>query len=687
MVLGDPGCGKSTLVNWIAWQLAQDRPNDWTKRLDRRIPLPLIVRDLGIRPGITWDALLDTFLGLPVGKHLARDHLVRLLVDGAVFVLLDGLDEIGNLAVRRDLRDAVQDGMQRYDKCRWLLTSRIVGYEHVPFHIAPRSESARMGRRTDELLSAPDALASVQHVAPFNDEQIARFAAHWYAEREADPVRAEGGAKNLVDAVHADPATTRLARIPNLLTIMTLIHRTRARLPNGKALLYNEIAQAYLETIDDYRKLRETNDTLADKKRWLARVGFEMQLQRSAASSGEGAQEADREVLVPGDRLHAWLAKGMQASGRHVDEGDPARFIDHIKRRSGLMIERSDGQFAFTHLSFQEYFAACYLRERITSPGWILKKNIAPGTSATDLKRYAGKDIWREALVFLFELIANEVPDWKETLWKGVFGRDWQSVASTDLKKRATVCLLARLAVDPHAGLDEVLHEQAVQCCLQWELKRQKVQGARVYTGPPEVLRILLSVDPHDQIRYLGRLADVAQAANIRHLNLSHTGVTDLGPLERLTGLQELDLSNTGVTDLRPLERLTGLQWLYLGETGVTDLGPLERLTGLQSLDLRLTRVTDLGPLERLTGLQWLDLSRHPRDRPGSAGAPHRTEIALPHRHRRDRPGAAGAPHRTAMALPPRHRRDRRGGHKASKQVAHNLDTKLQTELRTTLIS
>src|SRR5512135_3611926 len=94
-------------------------------------------------------------------------------------------------------------------------------------------------------------------------------------------------------------------------------------------------------------------------------------------------------------------------------------------------------------------------------------------------------------------------------------------------------------------------------------------QAAR--SGPtdrPEVLRILLSIDPHDQIRYLERLADGAQAANIRHLDLSWTGVTDLGPLERLTGLQSLDLAGTGVTDLGPLERLTGLQLLNLAGTG-----------------------------------------------------------------------------------------------------------------------
>jgi len=58
---------------------------------------------------------------------------------------------------------------------------------------------------------------------------------------------------------------------------MALIYRVRARLPHGRALLYNEIAQAYLETIDFYRRIQTRTEPLADKKRWLSRIGFEMQ--------------------------------------------------------------------------------------------------------------------------------------------------------------------------------------------------------------------------------------------------------------------------------------------------------------------------------------------------------------------------------------------------------------------------
>lgn len=67
---------------------------------------------------------------------------------------------------------------------------------------------------------------------------------------------------------------------------MAIVHRERAHLPDGKALLYDETANAYINTIDSQRKI-EPGDALAPfgwrkRKVWLARVGFEMQQRRSA---------------------------------------------------------------------------------------------------------------------------------------------------------------------------------------------------------------------------------------------------------------------------------------------------------------------------------------------------------------------------------------------------------------------
>ncbi|MFN7269413.1 MAG: leucine-rich repeat domain-containing protein [Cereibacter sp.] len=107
-------------------------------------------------------------------------------------------------------------------------------------------------------------------------------------------------------------------------------------------------------------------------------------------------------------------------------------------------------------------------------------------------------------------------------------------------------------------------------------------------------------------------LAPLQGLTGLQDLRLDSTQVSDLAPLRGLTGLQVFSLDNTQVSDLAPLQGLAGLQTLSLNVTQVSDLAPLRGLTGLQELSLNTTRVSDLAPLRGLTGLQLLSLSATP---------------------------------------------------------------------------
>jgi internalin A len=631
VVLGDPGSGKSTLVSWIAWQLSLGRTNPWTRALGPLLPLPMVVRDLRLRDSIRFDELLEEFLRQPVAEALDRSTVERYLQNGQCLLLLDGLDEVGAEAVRQGLWLAVREGVERYPSCRWLLTSRKVGYDRVPFHVLDLDGTSRRSRSRDagnpdvslraglvlvgEEAGGPRGAvrpwAEVLYVAPFHDPQIKTFAANWYARTTEVPSAAETKAQDLLSALHSNPATLSLARVPNLLTLIALIHRIQARLPNGRAVLYDKIVEAYLESIDAYRGIQETDYTLEEKKRWLAWVGFQMQRRRGNGEAADGRKER-REVLVDEEELLAWLGEAMARSPRVQDVADPGQaaraFIDYIARRSGLLLPRGHGQYAFTHLSFQEFFAALHLLECITSPRWFDRKS-AEGGGPADLKRYADDDIWREPLVLLFGLLAGR-PEWAEELAILLFGEEFKELEQDRTSRLAIrALLLAEVSTDPHSGLPGDLRSHAWDVCWHWELSLQARKAVSWLPGGPSVAAILADADQSDQAGVWRSFQRVAATNHVTHVNLSDTHVADLSSLAELTSLQELYLFHTQVVDLSPLAGLANLQSLFLSGTQVADLSPLAGLANLQFLFLAHTSVADLSPLAQLANLGSLALS------------------------------------------------------------------------------
>lgn len=94
-----------------------------------------------------------------------------------------------------------------------------------------------------------------------------------------------------------------------------------------------------------------------------------------------------------------------------------------MARRGGLLLPRGEGLHAFVHLSFQEYFCACFLADRIVSPAFVKQGASSDGSVSRDfLRRWGGESVWRETLVFLFELLSDRDADWMSDLVDALFG-------------------------------------------------------------------------------------------------------------------------------------------------------------------------------------------------------------------------------------------------------------------------
>ena len=627
VVLGDPGIGKSTLLNMVAWLLSRPAMNPLIERLGWRLPLPMVLRELPVRGVTDFDGLLKEFLKREMSEPLRNDegrrYLEQTLAEGKAFLLLDGIDEIGDRHAREDLREAVFDGIARFPDCRWLLSSRIVGYDEVPFDSQrARLDAApsRVGRgsmvreevappyrreRPTAMRSARHGRVATRYIAPFDDSRIAAFARNWYSQRDAAQQRARANASHLIRAVHADDSILRLARVPNLLTMMALIHRVEATLPHGRALLYERIAEAYLESIDKFRGIDSSPHDLPRKKNWLARVGFEMQRRRTSEGRTDGP-----EILVDYEKVRGWLSEEMGRNDAVASAPSAREFLEIVGRRSGLFLPRGEGRYAFVHLSFQEYFAAVALAREVTRLRWARGKASRLGFDRATVANWAGESIWRETFAFLFELLASEdEDDWHADLLDCVFGEGFSRLDGSESNDVSLNLghLLARLVVNARSGLSPSKREEATARCVKTEIRLQTDS----WIPRSNIFANLIGDDAQLNMKVFKEIDAQIEAAEPvnRSLNLRGVQISDITPLVNLTSLRRLDLTNTQISDVTPLANLTSLVSLDLTDTQVSDVTPLANLASLLLLDLTDTQVSDITPLVNLASLLLLDLT------------------------------------------------------------------------------
>ncbi len=704
VLLGDPGSGKSTVVNWICTLLRQP-DSVVTRALGPLVPVPLVLRELGVGRDVTWESLLRNFLERPVGKWLREERarhvkmedsvLGRLLESGQAIVLLDGLDEIGDAETRRALRSVVHAAMSKYPRVRWVLTSRSVGYEEVQFDgewqrvagdgtkvshsygvnsddhdwwqesaaarglrelatVGPPRKGADGKTRTPRRKHLLHLVATRLYLAPFDDRQVEQFATHWWAQQSANPHLTRIDSKGFVARLRQNPGLAAITRNPIMLTMAAQVFRASRDLPDGRAMLYREIARAYLGTLDKQKgleHLRPIPNSEAEMLGWLATIGWHLQRRRTATQPAKKG-DALPEVLVTYQELLAMLTPVIEASNP-AEKLEVARlFLAYAGQRSGLLLPRGQGKdgqdlFAFVHLSFQEYFAGEFLRQRMSNRMWGTAREpvVCRETKSclSDVQGYLQSPLWREMFYFAFESISDNTPDnlmpiltlllgWPSPdepceleqmptveRMKALHGekdREKSSLHAEWRGENARAITLAALLANPHIALAEPERSAIRERVIRWELARQtgndRIQGIDLGIQA-EVFPSLLS-RPATFDAGIAHLCQIAQATKCQMLSLAGcTSVMDLTPLSGLLELRNLWLSGcTSVSDLRPLIGLQNLQILALNDCAkVSDLTPLSSLRKLIGLLLEgCASVSDLSPLNGLLGLGIVQLAR-----------------------------------------------------------------------------
>ena len=233
-----------------------------------------------------------------------------------------------------------------YPGNRYVVTSRIVGY----------TAGARLG-----------ADYAVTTVRDFTDADVERFVRHW--NRAVEVVLAGGATDRalreaerqagiLMAAIRGNERVRELAVNPLLLTVIALVQRYRAALPERRVELYEEAIEVLLVQWDAVKGLSATavlqglELDAGDRRSLLEPVALWMMEQRAR----EIELDALRRQLAP--PFHA-LLKDWRLAGKAVDG-----FVQLIDERSGLLAQRGQGVYAFSHLTFQEHLAARAVADR-----------------------------------------------------------------------------------------------------------------------------------------------------------------------------------------------------------------------------------------------------------------------------------------------------------------------------------
>ena len=356
VVLGDPGAGKSTLLKFITVAFAQDRSDLLGLEDEQRLPIFIRLADYAKRREQASGAysLVDYLYDFASGQlhlDLNDDFFETALRRGECCVCLDGLDELGATGRRSEVQAAVDAFVSLYPDNRYVITSRIVGYDHAPLD---REQYAHLT------------------LTPFDDEDIEIFVQQWYDTREGHrPGPALDKAADLINTLDNQPHIKDLAHNPLLLTIITLVHRSKATLPDERVKLYERCTQTL---VDEWEGAKQITPVERGRPfyelRWhiFEHVAHwaHVQSEQESSESTSGAQ-----VMYTGD-LRSQIAKFIEDDqqfevGKRVALEEADAFLELARSRTGVIVERGPDEFQFVHQTFQEYLAAAYIEHEYES--------------------------------------------------------------------------------------------------------------------------------------------------------------------------------------------------------------------------------------------------------------------------------------------------------------------------------
>ena len=432
VLLGDPGSGKSTFLNFVALCLAGERLNHASanlaalterlpmdderdlprlgeKRAERQLwnlgrllPVRVILRDFAATglPEAGAPASAEHLWQFIEGKLKALSlaefapHLRRLLRDHGGLLLLDGLDEVPEAERRRSqIRQVVESFAKSFPKCRILVASRTYAYQKQEWQLSGFTAAT---------------------LASLTDAQIRRFVDRWYAcigpMRGLSHADTQGRAELLNRDIFGRQRILELARRPILLTLIASLHMSRgSSLPEYREEIYALAVDLLLERWEKARIVRDAAGRYQLIQPSLAefidtgRPQIQTLLNRLAFEAHARQPDLVGTADIPEDDLVRGLLElsadaSWEAKGRKLD------LIEYLSNRAGLLLPRGIKVYTFPHRSFQEYLAAWHLTDN-QEPDQIAELSLADPDRWREVAPLTGAKLARGGQFALWSLV------------------------------------------------------------------------------------------------------------------------------------------------------------------------------------------------------------------------------------------------------------------------------------------
>lgn len=336
LLLGDPGSGKTTTIKRLSRALLF--PELYGLNIDTlSVSFPLliparemtsvtlseeVVRVLDIPVEITKETVknprtdeVSEVTIKRVNGQLLESFVVDLLESLKVCLFVDGVDEVHS-SLRSNIQRELSSMALHLDQARVFATIRS-GYIDAHWD----------GFAILEL--CPLEVADVQSIASRNLENPDEFLTEVQSKPYAD-----------------------LLRRPLFLIYLILLFEDSRKLPAEPVFLYERIVDLMLEKWDKKRRIeRQTSYTdflKEEKKRFLSALAYFLFYE----SSSPGAT-FDR------DNFRNFFKSVCKRFRIPADQGD--QVATEIESHTGIVVQVSQDENEFSHLSIQEYLAACYI--------------------------------------------------------------------------------------------------------------------------------------------------------------------------------------------------------------------------------------------------------------------------------------------------------------------------------------